>query len=142
MNALRIQQVPIDSLKPDPANPRRISDAELEALTRSISGFGLVEPVLVRKQDKVVVGGHQRLTAARKLGLKTVPAIFLDLTPEQAKLLNVALNKISGQFDDELLARLLADLPDESDLTLSGFTEGELNTLLRSLDVREKRDKL
>jgi DNA modification methylase len=140
-NALRVQHVPIDSLKPDTANPRRISDAELEALTRSISEFGLVEPVLVRKQDKTVIGGHQRLLAARKVGLKAVPVIFLDLTLDQARLLNVALNKISGEFDDELLARLLADLPDEADRTLTGFSEDELDQLLKSLDVREKREK-
>jgi DNA modification methylase len=138
---LRVQHVAIDSLKPDPANPRRISDAELEALTRSINEFGFVEPVLVRKQDNVIVGGHQRVTAARKLGLKTVPAIFLDLTVEQARVLNVALNKISGQFDDELLARLLADLLETADLTLTGFSEDELDALLKSLDVREKRER-
>jgi site-specific DNA-methyltransferase (adenine-specific) len=137
MNALRVQHVPIDSLKPDPANPRRIGDAELESLTKSIAEFGLVEPILVRKQDKLVIGGHQRLTAARKLGMKTVPVIFLDLTLDQARLLNVALNKISGAFDDELLARLLADLPDEADRTLTGFSEGELDQLLKSLDARE-----
>jgi DNA modification methylase len=139
---LRVQHVAIDKLKPDPANPRRISDTELEALTRSIAEFGFVEPVLVRKQDRVVVAGHQRLTAARKLGLKTVPAILLNITPEQAKLLNVALNKISGEFDNELLARLLADLPETTDLTLSGFAEDELDALLKSLDVREKRDRV
>jgi DNA modification methylase len=101
-----------------------------------------VEPVLVRKQDKVVIGGHQRLLAARKLGLKTVPVIYLDLTPDQARLLNVALNKIGGAFDEELLGRLLADLSNsETDLTLSGFSDDELDRLLKSLDLREKRDK-
>jgi DNA modification methylase len=139
--ALRVQHVAIDSLKPDPANPRRISETELESLTRSIREFGFVEPVLVRKQDRTVIGGHQRLTAARKLGLTHAPVIYLDVSIEQAKLLNVALNRISGEFDNELLARLLADLPDTADLTLSGFAQDELDTLLKSLDVRAKRDK-
>ena len=55
---LEILQLPIGDLKPDPANPRRISDEELESLTRSIREFGLVEPVVVRKEDRGVIGGH------------------------------------------------------------------------------------
>ena len=70
---LQVVEVPIDDLRPDPANPRRIGAVELEALTRSIREFGFVQPVLARSEDKTVVGGHQRLTAARKLGYKTVP---------------------------------------------------------------------
>ena len=89
------------------------------------------------------IGGHQRLLAARRLGLKTVPVIYVDLTVEQARLLNVALNKISGDWDQELLARLLADLQplDAIDLSLTGFSEDELDKLLKSLDVRERREK-
>ena len=63
---LHIAHVAIDSLLPDPANPRRISDAELEALTRSIREFGLVDPIIARHDDKMVIGGHQRLAAAHK----------------------------------------------------------------------------
>ncbi|MFH1485104.1 MAG: ParB N-terminal domain-containing protein, partial [Chloroflexota bacterium] len=93
---LAIEWVPIDQLRPDPANPRRISDAELETLTRSIQQFGFVDPVIARKEDCVVIGGHQRLLAARRLGLETVPVVFVNLSIEQARLLNIALNKISG----------------------------------------------
>jgi DNA modification methylase len=140
---ITVEQVPIDDLRPDPANPRRISDAELEALTRSIREFGLVDPIIARHDDRIVIGGHQRLLAARKLGLKTVPVIYLDVTREQARLLNLALNKISGTWDQELLARLLLDLQDipAVDLTLSGFSEEELGKLLRSIDRREKRER-
>jgi hypothetical protein len=63
--------------------------------------------------------GHQRLVAARKLGLRAVPVIFLDLTEEKATLLNIALNKISGEFDEELRGQLLVGLADSSDLDLS-----------------------
>ena len=49
---LAIEHVPIDDLRPDPANPRRISDAELEALTRSIKEFGLVDPIVARHDDR------------------------------------------------------------------------------------------
>ena len=63
--ALEITNLPIRDLRPDPANPRRISDEELESLTRSIREFGLIDPIIARREDKVVIGGHQRLIAAR-----------------------------------------------------------------------------
>jgi DNA modification methylase len=141
---IRIEQVPIEELRPDPANPRHIGDQELEALTRSIREFGLIDPIIARKEDRTVIGGHQRLLAARRLGYKTVPVVFVDLSLEQARLLNIALNKISGSFDQELLARLLSELNEvpELDLTLSGFGEDELKELLRSLKAREKRERV
>ena len=142
--ALEITNLPIRDLRPDPANPRRISDEELESLTRSIREFGLIDPIIARREDKVVIGGHQRLIAARKLGLKQVPVVLVDLSADQARLLNLALNRISGSWDQELLARLLTDLnavPDV-DMSLSGFSEDELQKHLKSLESREKRERL
>jgi DNA modification methylase len=139
-----IEQIPIDRLHPDPANPRRISEEELDALERSIRQFGFVEPVIARRVDATVIGGHQRLLAARRLGLTSVPVIWLDLSAEQARLLGLALNKISGSWDDALLARLLAELQSvpDLDLSLSGFDEDEVKELLRSLETREKREQV
>ena len=120
--------MPIDELLFDAGNPRRMPGGQDEALTRSMHDFGLVQPILARREDRVVVGGHQRLRAARRLGYKSVPVIWLDVSQERARLLNLALNKISGTWDEELLARLLADLnaaPDV-DLSLSGFEPEEL----------------
>jgi ParB-like chromosome segregation protein Spo0J len=141
---IQIEQLPIDELRPDPANPRRINDQELETLTRSIREFGLIDPIIARREDRKVIGGHQRLLAARKLGYKTVPVVLVDLTADQAHLLNIALNKISGSFDQELLARLLGELKQvpDIDLSLSGFGDDELKKLLKSLDAREKRERL
>ena len=141
---LTVEYLPIGDLKPDLFNPRRISDEELEALTRSIQQFGLVDPIIVRRADLTVIGGHQRLVAARRLGYDAVPVVLVDLSQEQARLLNVALNKIAGTWDQELLARLLKDLSivPELDLSLSGFSEDELQKLLKSLEARDKRDKI
>jgi DNA modification methylase len=138
-----VEQVPISDLRPDVGNPRRISSEELEALTRSIQRFGFVDPVIARREDRTVIGGHQRLLGARRLGYKTVPVVFVDLTSEQAKVLGLALNKISGTWDQELLARLLAELNEvpDVDLTLSGFGDDEVKALLKSLDAREKRER-
>jgi DNA modification methylase len=138
-----IQLVPIGDLRPDPFNPRKIGDAELERLTRSIQKFGFVDPVIVRFEDMTVIGGHQRTLAARRLGMSEVPAVLVDLSLDDARLLNLALNKISGDWDQELLARLLADLnaaPD-LDLTLSGFDDGEVAKLLKTLERRDKRER-
>lgn len=141
---LQMEQVPIGELHPDPANPRRIGDEELESLTRSIKEFGMVDPILARREDRIVIGGHQRLVAARKLGLKTVPVIFVDLPQEQARMLNLALNKISGVWDNELLARLMAELKEipDVDLTLTGFGDDEIRKLVKGLESWEKREKL
>lgn len=105
---LSVEEVHIDQLRPDPANPRRISEDELEALTRSLRQWGFVQPVVARREDGVVIGGHQRLVAARRLGITAVPVSWLDISAEQARLLGLALNKISGSRDEQLLARLLA----------------------------------
>ena len=144
IHSLEITYLPIGELRQDPANPRRISDDELDSLTRSIRQFGLVDPIIARREDKTVIGGHQRLIAARRLGLKQVPVVFLDLSPEQARLLNLGLNRIGGTWDHELLARLLAELRDIPDvgLSLSGFSEEELKRYLKGLESREKRDRL
>src|SRR5450830_1243311 len=140
--SLTVDEVALDDLRPDPANPRRIAEDELDALERSLRQFGFVQPVLARREDRTVIGGHQRLLAARRLGLTSVPVTWLDIGVEQARLLGLALNKISGSWDEQLLARLLADLqatPD-IDLALSGLGEDEIKDLLRSLETREKRE--
>jgi hypothetical protein len=141
---MQVEHVDIETLRPDPANPRRISDAELEALTRSLHEYGFVQPVIALRSDSTVVGGgHQRLVAARKLGIKTVPVVYVDLPLEQARLMNLALNKISGEWDQDMLAHLIADLSNNADLdlSLSAFSEDELEKLMKSLDVREKRER-
>ena len=95
---LSVELVPLDDLRPDPANPRRISEEELDALERSLRQFGFVQPVLARRDDQTVIGGHRRLVAARRLGLITVPVTWLDVSVEQARLLGLALNKISREL--------------------------------------------
>ena len=73
-----VVDVAIDDLRPDSANPRRISAAQATALTRSLEQFGFVQPLLVRREDDTVIGGHQRLDAARRLGYKTVPVTSMS----------------------------------------------------------------
>jgi DNA modification methylase len=138
--ALAIEYAPIASLKAAAYNPRQITPAELHRLERSIGQFGLVDPVIARREDSEVIGGHQRLIAAKSVGLTTAPVIFIDgLSDEQARLLNLALNRISGEWDTDKLGRLLLELgalPD-LDLSLSGFDGREIARNI-SLHLRER----
>ncbi len=141
--AINVEYLPLSSLRPDPFNPRTISQEQLRALERSIEEFGFVDPIIVRRQDLTVIGGHQRLVVARRLGLNEVPVIQLELSPDQARLLNLGLNRIGGDWDEMLLARLLQHLDAEAqDVSLSGFEDGEIAELLRSLDGGERRERM
>jgi len=137
---MEVVTVEIDTLKPAHYNPRQISKQELAKLIKSIKQFGFVDPALVRKADNMIVGGHQRIRAARELGLKEVPVIYLDVSENDAKLLNIALNKISGDWEEEKLAALLAELKtmDDIDELLTGFDEDELDQLLAEFEELEE----
>jgi len=141
---LKIVYVPIDDLHLDPGNPRRISDLELDALTQSIKTHGFVHPVLARREDHMVIAGHQRLVGARRLGLKVVPVVFVDNSRELAQLLNIASNRVGGAWDGELLGRRIEELLaiPNVDLSLSGLTDDEIDKYLKLLQVREKADRL
>lgn len=106
-------------------------------LERSIDHFGLVDPIIVRRQDNTIIGGHQRLLAAQRLGRTQVPVVFLDLTPEKAKLLSLALNRIQGHWDEPMLAALLRELDDlpDVDISLSGFGQDEVDGLIARLET-------
>lgn len=141
---MKIEQIDIDLLKPASYNPRHIDDDEMRSLKRSLKQFGFVDPAIIRKKDKMIIGGHQRIAAAKELGLETVPVIFMDVTANDAKLLNVALNKISGDWDDVKLANLLKELKYDSsvDELLTGFSEEELDTLLWDLGQDDLDEEL
>ena len=139
---MKIELIDPETLKSAAYNPRQISREELNKLIKSIKQFGFVDPALVRKDDNMIVGGHQRVKAALELGLKEIPVVFLDITENDAKLLNVALNKISGDWDEDKLTELLAELKffDDVDELLTGFDEDELDQLLA--DLEEPKDGL
>ncbi len=130
MEEITIVYRPISELKPAPYNPREISRHDLEALKRSIAEFGFVDPVVVNK-DNSIIGGHQRVEAAKALGIEKVPVVYIDVSEEQGKILNLALNRISGEWDKEKLKNLLSELSSLSlDIGLTGFTSEEVSTLL------------
>lgn len=126
--------VPIASLKPWAANPRRNAQA-VDAVARSIERFGFAAPVVARAEDREVIAGHTRLAAAERLGMTEVPCRFVEgLTPEEAHALALADNRTGevADWDEDKLAVVLSDLrtSDKALLTETGFLESELSALL------------
>lgn len=141
---MRIKQIALTDLTPADYNPRKDlqpGDADYDKLKRSLSEFGYVEPVIWNKTTGNIVGGHQRLKVLADLGYKTVDCVVVELDETREKMLNVALNKISGDWDDSKLALLIADL-DASDfeVELTGFDEAEIQQLIGSLDEGDVAD--
>ncbi len=127
-----ITYVPIGKLREMPGNPRFISAKEMEDLKRSLRTFGMSEPIVVYAgPDKAhvgeIIGGHQRWKAAKALGWKEVPVILWRGPYERAKQLNVALNKIHGEWDMDKLYAFLSDLPE---VEVTGFTREEVEALM------------
>ena len=128
--------MPIERLRPWPDNPRAMPASEMESLCRSVSHWGMVEPLVVRRSDQLVIGGNQRLEAAKALAMATAPVVYVELSDAEAKALNLALNRIRGEWDLPKLGELLEDLRrlPEIDETLTGFSGDEVDALLAALE--------
>jgi hypothetical protein len=139
----KIEHWSIDKLVPYARNARTHSPAQIDQIAASIAEFGFTNPILVGS-DGVIVAGHGRLEAARKLGLETVPVIVLDhLTPTQRRALVIADNRIAENagWDEEMLSLELAELQElDFDLELTGFSSEEIDALLSS-DFYEHENK-
>ena len=122
-------------LIPATYNPRKDlkpGDAEYDKLKRSIEQFGYVEPVIWNKVTGHVVGGHQRLKVLMDMGIIEVECVIIEIDEEKEKALNIALNKISGDWDKDKLALLIADLQGvDFDVSLTGFDPKELDDLFK-----------
>lgn len=122
-------------LLPADYNPRKDlkpGDAEYEKLKRSIEQFGYVEPVIWNQTTGRVVGGHQRLKVLIDMGMTEVDCVVVAMDEEKEKALNIALNKISGDWDKDKLALLIADLQGaDFDVSLTGFEPAEIDALFK-----------
>ena len=136
---MNIEKKNVKDLLPADYNPRKDlkpGDPEYEKLKRSIEQFGYVEPVIWNEKTGRVVGGHQRLKVLTDMGITEVDVVVVDMDTEKEKALNIALNKISGEWDTEKLALVIADLQGtDFDVSLTGFDPKELEDLFRD-DVK------
>ncbi|MFH7835180.1 MAG: ParB N-terminal domain-containing protein [Candidatus Aenigmatarchaeota archaeon] len=137
---MEIQRIKIKELKEWKNNPRYMSDADFEALKKSIKNFGFVEPLVINR-EKYIIGGNHRYKAIKELygNDYEIDCIIVDnLTKEQENLLNLALNKIHGQFDYDKLQIVLNDISNQQAILDIGFTQDELKML--NIDVSLKVD--
>lgn len=137
-----IRKIHISKINPAPYNPRvdlQPGDPDYEKLKRSIEEFGYVEPIVWNERTGNLVGGHQRYKIlVDEQGSTEVDVSVVSLDETKEKALNLALNKISGAWDEEKLAQVLADLQEsELDISLSGFDDQEVTELLSEyLDIQ------
>ena len=138
---MQIEKLKIEQLTPSDYNPRKDlkpGDPEYDKLKRSIEQFGYVEPVIWNKNTGRVVGGHQRLKVLMDMGITEVDCVVVELPEDKEKALNIALNKISGDWDKDKLALLIADLQGaDFDVSLTGFDPAELDDLFKA-SVKDK----
>ena len=160
-NPIMQTTIKIRDLKRADYNPRIMPDSEMSALKTSIKTFGFVEPIVVNSNSErygVLVGGHQRLSALEAIiasgtipaginesdeqGIYMVPASFVDLSAEDEKLLNLALNKIKGKWDEEKLSAIIISLKEDPHIPASGFREDEISRILdQTLDDDKEEEE-
>ena len=131
---MNIQKLKIENLKPAEYNPRKDlkpEDEEYQKIVRSINEFGYVDPIIVNK-DLTVIGGHQRLKVLKEQGYTEIECNVVDLDKDKEKALNLALNKISGEWDNDKLEQLLAELREaDIDMDITGFSNDEIDDILK-----------
>ena len=133
VNDIQITNADIWKLKPAKYNPRKMSGEALKRLKKSLQHFGTVDPLIVRKSDNMVIGGHQRLRAMQELGYITAPVVYIEVDDAQAKALNIQLNNPNsqGEWDEVALVGLLADLKIEiPDVEITGFDVPEIDKMI------------
>ncbi len=141
---MQIQKLPLEKLNPAKYNPRKDlkpGDPEYEKLKKSMETFGYVEPIVWNKQSGHVVSGHKRLKILQHQGETEIECVVVDLDETEEKALNVALNKISGEWDLPKLADLINELDNGIfDISLTGFDVAEIEDLFSKVHDKDVQD--
>lgn len=140
---MEIQKVKIKELNSPEWNPRRITENEKKKLMNSLETFGYIDPIIVNKHNMNIVGGNQRYHAMRELGWDEVDVVFIDEPNlDKEKAMNIALNKISGEWDMEKLIEITDELKlnEFVDVDLTGFEEAELDEIKLKSGLVYKED--
>ena len=143
MKTAELKVLPVSVLKPAEYNPRKKlkpGDKEYEKIKNSIQEFGFADPLVVNK-DMTIIGGHQRLSVAMELGYTEVPCAVVDVDKVREKALNIALNKITGAWDETLLAQLLSEIKEaDFNVDLTGFEPPEMDQLMSKVYDKDVKD--
>ncbi|MCD8294667.1 MAG: ParB N-terminal domain-containing protein [Clostridia bacterium] len=143
---MRLETRKLADLIPAEYNPRKQlmpGDPEYESLAESIETNGYIEPIVIN-EDGTIIGGHQRRTVMMDLGIEEAQVCVVNIPDkDREKAANLALNKITGQWDEEKLRAALEEL-DETDIGLepTGFSEDELQQLRLKFDEQDEDDLL
>lgn len=134
---MNIQKVKTEILKIASYNPRKDlkeKDLEYQKIKNSIQEFGYISPIIINN-DMTVISGHQRLKVLKDMGITEIECIIVSLSKDKEKLLSIALNKISGEWDYQKLEILLNELSkNEIDLSITGFDEKEINKIIKETE--------
>ncbi len=135
---MHIRNVAINELHIAVYNPRKDlqpEDVEYQNIKRSLEKFGCVEPIIWNERTGNVVGGHQRLKILIDKGAETADVSVVNLDPVEEKALNVALNKISGNWDIDKLSEIMQELVEADFASLTGYNEKEIADMLKDAEV-------
>ena len=140
---MEFKKLKINSLIPASYNPRKKlkpGDAEYEKIKNSITEFGYVDPIIVNS-DMTIIGGHQRWSVLKALGYDEVDCVVIEIDKTKEKALNIALNKVTGEWNKELLADLIKDLQSlDYDVSMTGFEPPEIDELFNDLHSKETKE--
>lgn len=141
---MRIEKIPVTKIKPAKYNPRKDlkpGDPAYEKLKRSMTEFGYVEPIIWNEETGNIVGGHQRYKILLEAGHTEVECVVVKLSADKEKALNLALNKVTGDWEIEALADLLHELNEQDfDLSLTGFDAAEIEDLFSQVHDKDVTD--
>jgi DNA modification methylase len=139
---MEITRKPISELRADPLNARQHPELNLDAIVGSLARFGQAEPLVVQRGTNRIIAGHGRLAAMQRLKWTECDVVELDVDDRTAKALGIALNR-SGElatWDEQLLATLLAELKEDGELAGTGFSEADVDALVRELEGEQPVD--
>lgn len=137
MKKINIQEMSINDITPADYNPRidlNENDDEYKKIKNSIEEFGYVDPIIWNKRTGNIVGGHQRYTVLKDLGYDKVDVSVVDMNEQDEMALNVALNKVEGEWDRNKLKDVIEQL-EEDRLMFTGFDEDEIDSLMNDINI-------
>lgn len=140
---MEFKKLKIDTLIPAKYNPRKAlkpGDAEFEKIKNSITELGYVDSIIVNT-DMTIIGGHQRWSVLKTLGYTEVDCVVIEIDKTKEKALNIALNKVTGEWNKELLADLIKDLQSfDYDVSFTGFDPPEIDELFNDIHSKDTKE--